>query len=118
MNLSGQVLDSSVVSRGIESTSLVRARQEIRRASLRKSAHAFSYQAGDLESDYTPPAVDGSGTGHVHTDYNLDRQVWWWPPTESPRTQPRPMTLRRGGSRRFPSAAGRTRSAMTRPAEG
>src|SRR3954470_8298320 len=75
MNLSGQVLDSSVVSRGIESTSLVRARQEIRRASLRKSAHGFSYQAGDLESDYTPPAVDGSGTGHVHTDYNLDRQV-------------------------------------------
>src|SRR4051794_20305138 len=75
MNLSGQVLDSSVVSRGIESTSLVRARQEIRRASLRKSAHGFSYQAGDLESDYTPPAVDGTGTGHVHTDYNLDRQV-------------------------------------------
>src|SRR5205823_5076095 len=40
-----------------------------------KSAHGFSYQAGDLESDYTPPAVDGSGTGHVHTDYDLDRQV-------------------------------------------
>src|ERR1700750_3487849 len=39
------------------------------------SAHGFPYQAGDLESDYTPPAVDGSGTGHVHTDYNLDQQV-------------------------------------------
>jgi hypothetical protein len=40
-----------------------------------KSAHGFSYQAGGLESDYTPPAVDGSDTGHVHTDYDLDRQV-------------------------------------------
>jgi RHS repeat-associated protein len=38
-----------------------------------RGAHAFAYQAGDLEQDYTPPLL-GVAT-HVHTDYDLDRNL-------------------------------------------
>src|SRR5207244_980979 len=40
-----------------------------------RSTHNFSYQGGDLEQDYSPPAVDISGTGHVRTNYDLDHAV-------------------------------------------
>ncbi len=38
-------------------------------------AHTFSYQAGNLEQDYTPPATNGNLTGHVHTSYDPDRSL-------------------------------------------
>jgi YD repeat-containing protein len=38
-----------------------------------RGAHAFAYQGGDLEQDYTPPLL-GVAT-HVHTDYDLDRNL-------------------------------------------
>jgi len=40
-----------------------------------RSAHTFSYQSGDLEQDYVPPAVDANGAGHVHTSYDLDQNI-------------------------------------------
>jgi RHS repeat-associated protein len=48
---------------------------------LGRSAHLFSYRADDLEEDYTPPAVDASGTGKVQTEWDLDQAVFKITPT-------------------------------------
>ena len=40
-----------------------------------RSVHSFTYSGGDLEQDYMPPPVDGSGSGHVHTTRDLDQRI-------------------------------------------
>jgi RHS repeat-associated protein len=53
-----------------------------------RSAHLFSYRADDLETDYTPPAVDANGTGNVHTEWDLDRAVKSITPSGAPAIVP------------------------------
>src|SRR2546426_3600556 len=74
-DLAGRVTSSFLPDNGVLGASYDRSGNLTSLTPPGRFAHFFAYSPVDLESDYTPPAVDSSGTGHVGRTYNLDRQL-------------------------------------------
>ena len=74
-NLAGRMTSSVLPDTGVLGAAYDRSGNVFSITPPGRFAHSFAYSPVDLESDYTPPTVDSSGTGHVSHAYNLDRQL-------------------------------------------